>query len=301
MLVGYLSVRYGPLTRQTMKSLGEFTMAVSLPCALFTAVSTRNFAEVVNLNYLLTLGLAGSLTQLVTWAVVGLIGTGPKRKALAVLAAAMPNSVFLGFPIFLMVIPDHAGPVVAMNLLIENIVLIPVGMILLARADEASQGETALRVIGRSFVTMLKRPLIIGLLLGLAVVVLGITPPEEVVRFTSLLGQASAPLALVVIGGSLFGLNLKGDLTLATLIAAAKMVVHPVLILAMLSLLTTLGVVTLGPELTLALLLTGALPTFSIFVLFAQEAGHEGLASLALLIATVFSFVTINATLILML
>lgn len=301
MLVGYLVVRFGPLTTQTMKALGDFTMTVTLPCALFTAVASRDFAEVLNFNYLVTLALAGIATQAIIWTLVRLTGTGPKRRALAVLASATPNTAFLGFPIFLMVIPDHAGPVVAMNLLIENILLTPIGLILLGRADTQDQPVSQIRLFGRILLSVIRRPLIIGLMAGFAFVLLRVHPPGELLRFTDLLGQAAAPVALAVIGGSLFGLNLRGDLSLASVIAAVKLLVHPAMVLVFLTGLTALGIATLDAELTVGIVLTACMPMFAIFVLFGQEAGHEGLASLSLLIATVLSFVTINIALILLL
>lgn len=301
MLVGYLVVRFGPLTRQTMKGLGDFTMQVSLPCALFSAVASRDFGEVVNPNYLLTLALAGLATQLAMWTVLTLRGTGPKRRALAVLASATPNTAFLGFPIFLLVIPDHAGPVVAMNLLIENILLTPIGLILLGRAGAEGTQVSQLRLLGSILLSVIRRPLIIGLMLGFATVLLGLHPPREVMRFADLLGQAASPVALVVIGGSLFGLNLRGDLSLATLITAVKLLLHPALVIAALTVLTGLGITSLGSDLTIGLVLTACMPMFAIFVLFGQEAGHEGLASLSLLLATILSFVTVNIALMVLL
>jgi len=301
MLVGYLVVRFGPLTRATMKALGDFTMLVTLPCALFVAVASRDFAEVVNLNYLITLALAGVATQAVMWGVLRVQGTGPKRRALAVLASATPNTAFIGFPIFLLVIPEHAGPVVAMNLLIENILLTPIGLIILGRAGAEGEQVSQLRLLGRILLSVIRRPLIIGLGLGFAVVLTGLRVPGEVMRFADLLGQAAAPIALVVIGGSLFGLNLRGDLGLASQITAVKLLVHPALVVATLTVLTMLGITTLGTELTMGLILTATLPMFAIFVLFGQEAGHEGLASLSVMIATVLSFVTVNLALMLLL
>jgi predicted permease len=104
-----------------------------------------------------------------------------------------------------------------------------------------------------------------------------------------------------VIGGSLFGLNLRGDLGLASQITAIKLLVHPALVVATLTVLTMLGITTLGAELTMGLMLTATLPMFAIFVLFGQEAGHEGLASLSVMIATVLSFVTVNLALMVLL
>ena len=143
--------------------------------------------------------------------------------------------------------------------------------------------------------------LIIGLMLGFATVLLRLPLPNEVMRFTDLLGQAASPVALVVIGGSLFGLNLRGDLSLAALISAVKLLVHPAMVILSLTVLTGLGITSLGPELTIGVVLTACLPMFAIFVLFGQEAGHEGLASLSLFIATVLSFVTVNIALMVLL
>lgn len=300
--VGYLVVRVGPLTSQTMKALGDFTMLVTLPCALFSALASRNFSEVVNLNYLLTLAVAGLATQGAMALIVRLTGTGPKRRALAVLGSATPNTAFLGFPIFLMIIPDHAAAIVAMNLLIENIILTPLGLTLLGRAAaEDGAPVSRLRLIRSIFLSVIRRPLIIGLLAGFAVVLLGITPPSEIMRFTGMLGQAASPVALVVIGGSLFGLNLRGDLSLASLITAVKLLLHPALTIAALAGLSSLGLVHLGPELTIGLILTTCLPMFAVFVLFGQEAGHEGLASLSVMLSTLLSFVTLNIALALLL
>lgn len=300
-LVGYVIVRFGPLTSGHMRALGEFTMLVSLPCALFHAVATRSFGEVVNPSYLITLALAGLASQATIWTVVRFQNVGPMRRALGVLSAATPNTAFLGYPIFLLVIPEHAGPVVAMNLLIENLLLTPIGLLLIGRADSQGQAISQGRLFLRTILSVLRRPLIIGLLLGFAVLVLGVSPPEELTRFTALLGQAAAPVALVVIGGSLVGLNLRGDLSLAAQIAAVKMIVHPAMVALVLSGLAIIGLPHLDRELVVGALLTASLPMFASFILFGQEAGHEGLASLAVMISTCLSFATINLALLILL
>lgn len=299
--VGFGVVRFGPFTRDTMRALGDFTMKVTLPCALFNAVAARDFNEVVNPSYLLVLAVAGLASQMIMWGLAYAQGAGPKRRALAVLASATPNTAFLGFPIFLLVIPDHAAAVVAMNLLIENILLTPVGLTLLGSAREGDEARPKpLVLITEIILSVLRRPLIIGLCLGFASVLLGIELPMILDRFTGLMGQAAAPIALAVVGGGLVGLNLSGDLKLASLITAVKLLLHPALIVAVLMVLTPLGIVSLGPELRTGVILTATMPMFAIFALFGQEAGHEGLASLALLLATCLSFVTINLALILL-
>ncbi len=69
---------------------------------------------------------------------------------------------------------------------------------------------------------------------------------------------------------------------------------------AVVALLAGAGLVQMGPELRTGVILTACLPTFSTLVLFAQEAGHEGLASIALMLCTCLSFVTVNLALLLL-
>lgn len=299
--LGYGVVRLGPFTRDTMRALGDFTINVTLPFALFHAVAGRDFSEVINPTYLLVLALAGVLTQAFMWGAARVQGAGPKRRALAVLGAATPNTAFLGYPIFLMVIPDHAAPVVAMNLLVENIILTPIGLTLLGSGNDSDKNRPGrLKMALQIILSVLRRPLIIGLCLGFATVLLGIDLPPMIERFSGLVGQAAAPIALAVVGGSLVGLNLRGDLTLAALISAVKLVAHPAFVFAALIILMPLGLTPLEAELRTGLILTACLPMFAIFALFGQEAGHEGLASLALLIGTCLSFASINIALILL-
>ena len=299
--VGFLAVRYGPFSRDTMRALGDYTMMIALPCALFHAVAGRDFAEVIDASYLGTLAIAGLATHALMWGLARMQQAGPKRRALAVLASATPNSAFLGYPIFLMVIPDHAAPVLAMNLLIENFLLTPIGLTLLGSAREDGEARLPpLKLAGQIILSVLRRPLIIGLILGMATVLAGVELPSVIERFTGILGTAASPLALTVIGGSLVGLNLRGDLRLASLIAGTKLLIHPLMIFCAIALFAALGWPALGPELRIGVLLTGCLPMFAIFTLFAQEVGHEGLASLALMLATGLSFLTINLALVLL-
>ncbi|MEJ2037244.1 MAG: hypothetical protein P8X69_14905 [Maritimibacter sp.] len=50
----------------------------------------------------------------------------------------------------------------------------------------------------------------------------------------------------------------------------------------------------LSDDLRIAVILAAAMPMFTIYTVFSQEAGHEGVASIALLGATAASFLTLN-------
>ena len=61
--LGFAATRRGMFSKVDGQVLGRFVLNFALPAMLFNTLSQRNFAEVLNPNYLLAYGL-GSLTAL---------------------------------------------------------------------------------------------------------------------------------------------------------------------------------------------------------------------------------------------
>jgi predicted permease len=72
-----------------------------------------------------------------------------------------------------------------------------------------------------------------------------------------------------------------------------KLVLHPLCMLAVMTWLVPID----DTPLKVALLLTSAMPTMGIYAILAQRQGHEGLASAALLVGTMASFITLSGLL----
>jgi predicted permease len=109
-------------------------------------------------------------------------------------------------------------------------------------------------------------------------------------KFIVMTANATSPVALFVIGGSLVGLKLSGIRSDIALIVLGKLVVHPLRVLAMVLLFPPNN-----PLLGTAAVLIAAMPMMSIYPVLAQRQGQERLCSAALLAATVTSIFTIDA------
>ncbi|MAM63302.1 AEC family transporter [Maritimibacter sp. UBA3975] len=291
--LGYGLVRWRVFRPQDMKVFGGYVMNIALPALIFNAVASRDIGEVFNVPYM-AVYLAGALVTMgIAFGWFTAI-TGPQRRAIGTMGAACPNSGFVGAPLMLLLFPDIAGLILAMNMLVENVIIIPIALALM----EASKGG-GLR-IGKVLVGVIRRPMVIGLLLGLAVSIIGVSVPGPVDRLVTMVAGSAAALALVVIGGSLAGLSVKGNVALAAQISVAKLVVQPLATVGAVVLFAVLGLGLTG-DLRVAVILSAAIPMFTIYTVLAQETGHEGLASLALLMATVASFVTLNVAIFLLL
>lgn len=290
--LGYGLVRWQVFRSADMRVLGGYVMQIALPALIFNAVASRDIGEVFNLPYMTAFLMGGLVTMGIAFGWFSAI-TGPQRRAVGAMGATVPNSGFIGAPMMLILFPDIAGLILAMNMLVENVILIPLALALI----EAAKGGGF--HLGKVLLGVFRRPMVIGLLVGLLVSVLGVTLPAPLTRLIDMIAGSAAPIALIVIGGSLAGLAVKGNRALAAQIAVAKLVVHPLVTLAAITLLGLMGL-GLGGDLRVALILSTAVPMFTIYTVLAQETGHEGLASLALLVATVASFVTLNVAIFLL-
>ena len=293
-LLGYLCVRGGLFKPTDMRLFGSFVLNVALPALLFLAVATRDARDVFNITYMAVFATGALLTIAASFIILTLLKTTPSRRAVAVMGTSCANSGFVGYPLMLLAFPDSAGQILALNMLVENFLIIPLCLVLFELSKERN-GTVIVRLIGQIALNVLRRPIVIALLLGLAVSLLRVPLPEPILRTTSLFAASASALALFTIGGALVGLPFKGHRALAALTAAGKLLLHPALAALALAAAMALGLPPLSRELAAAVILSAAIPMFSIYALFAAELGHEGMASIAQVLATGASFLTLSA------
>ena len=291
--LGYLTTRGGLFDRGDMRVFGKFLINLALPALLFNALSQRSVGEIFNGPYLAAYALGGliMLAGTVLW-YHKVAHEGMARSAIMAMGMTCPNSGYVGYPVMLLTLgAPVAGVALALNMVVENLLIIP---ILLALADmERHEAGHWRQLVLQTLQGLARNPLIIAIVAGFLVSALGIPMPSPVSRTVTLFAQASSALSLFVIGGSLVGLKLQGLRTAVAQIGVGKLVLHPLCLLVVMTWLVPIG----DPQLKVALLLTGALPTMGIYAILAQRHGHEGLASAALLVGTLASFFTLSGLL----
>ena len=293
--LGYVMVRWGPFQPQNMPVFGGYVLNVALPALLFNAVATRDVSDLFNLTYMAVF-LAGSLATIaVAFTTLGALGISPTRRAVAVMGSCCANTGFIGYPLLLLALPAVAGQVLALNMLVENFVVIPVCLAIM----EASKAEDAhiLAKLRNILLGVLRRPMVLALTAGLLFSLSGLALPAPATRFLDMLAASSAALALFVIGGALVGVPFRGNRGIALLIVAGKLALHPAMIALALLAVPMIGLAAMPADLAMAAIITAAVPMFTIYALFAQELGHEGMASIAQVLATTLAFFTLSAVL----
>lgn len=294
--LGWLATRTGLFERGDMRVLGQFVLYIALPALLFDAVAKRPLRDTLDGRYMAAYALAGLATIALglLWA-RRVARQAPLAAVIQAMGMSCPNSGFVGYPINLLVLgAPSAAVILGMNMLVENLILIP---LLLALADAAGGGRHWRAVLRGAAAGLWRNPLVLGLAAGLAAALLGLKLPAPIERTVGLLAQASAALSLFVIGGALVGLRLRGLGRHVARVAAGKLVAHPVLALAVLAGLAALGLPLQDPALRTGVILTTACPMFSIYPILAGRLGDEGPPAAALLGTTVASFFSISALL----
>ena len=295
-LVGFLTVRMGLFHKPDLQVLGRYVVHLALPALVFRAVTQQHLAQAFRPDYLLVYGL-GSLAAVITGLLAchHLLKQAPLARTVSVMGMACSNSGFIGYPILLLVLPEVANPVLALNMVIENLVVIPLMLMLAERAQHGAGGWQDLARIG---LRVARNPLMMGLLTGLAVAVTDITLPTVMVRSIDMLAATCGAVSLIIIGGTLQGFPLRKAWRQATPILLGKLVLHPLCVALLAGLWPALSGSPLPGPLLAAAILSAAMPMFGIYPVLAQTYGDGERTSGALLSTTLLSFVTISALMI---
>ena len=285
--LGFFAVRFEVISREQIRGLGSFVITFALPALVLKAVSDSPFQEVMNWQYLLAY-CAGSLIVYL----LGLLFALRVRRepldtgAITALGMAVSNSGFVGYPIVAMLLGPAAAIGLALNMLVENLLIIPLSLIL---AEAGRQQGSAAKVLRETAKRLAKTPLIIAMLVGLLLSLLEARLPAIPGKVVDMLASASAPVALFVIGGSLYGLKLHGLFAELRMIAVGKLLLHPLAVFLLFSLLPDVD-----PVLMVAGVLFASAPMLSVYPIFGQRFGVEGRCAAALLFTTLMSFFSIS-------
>ena len=280
---GFLAVRTGYVPAGGLRTLGDVVIRVALPALILASFVRSPLAEIIRPDYVAGYAL-GSLAAFALALLVSRRGFGLPldRAAVLGLGVAASNSGFMGYPVAQGIFgAPAAGLFLAQCMIVENLLILPLGTSL-------QGGGTAGSILRATVAGMVRNPIVIALIAGLALSAARVPLPGEVLGALDLLRQISAPLALFVLGGTLAALPLGGMVGPALAVTAGKLVLHPLLVFGAMTL------VGADPGLRAAATLFAAMPMLTIFPILAQRTRAEGLAAAALVAATALSFVTLG-------
>lgn len=221
--LGFQSGRTGFITAQATVDLTRFVFYFALSAMLFGFAANLDLAKVFDSAFV----LAYLFATLAVWLVVGvtarLRGAGAEVAVFEAHAGVIGNAGFLGIPMLTLLL----GPVAVVPLLLILAVdLIVFSSLLTMVITGLRAGRIDRGILGVLGLGLLRNPMIVSVVLGLAWGATGLDLPAPVQEFMSLLGAAATPCALFAIGASLAGRPLDRP-GIAVWISFCKLVLHP--------------------------------------------------------------------------
>jgi predicted permease len=293
--LGFAAMRLGATTAADIQALGTFVIRFALPALIFNSLAQRPFAEIANARYLAAY-IVGSLAVFAAmFALAHALKPGDRaRDAIQALGSSCSNTGFVGYPIALLFVGPRATVAVALTMVVENIIVMPLALALAESGRRAGKKTSAgpRRLVGK----LARNPLIIAIVLGAVTSFAGISLPVPLARAVNMLATASSAVALFVVGGMLVGLQVGGVTRDTARIVAGKLLLLPAAVFAAQLALAP----ALDPDLRKSMLIFASSPTLSIFPLIGRQYGQERVCAASVVMATALSFLTMSALLLLL-
>lgn len=287
--LGYVATRMGWFQPEMIRTLGRYTVLIGMPAMLFRGLSHQSVSAIFNPDYLAVYTLGSFTAMGINFAFARKLRGNPvSLSALQSLGSSSSNSFFVGYPIATMVLGPTATVAVALCMLVENILVLPVALALID-SGQAGSHNSARHVMASTLKSISRNPMIWAIAVGLGFSVLGLRMPSALETTIGLFAGSTSAIALFVIGGSLVGLHLTGMRKDISLVVIGKLVLHPLCVFFWVWLFPPTE-----PLLRAAAVLFAAMPMMSVYPALGQRYGFEKLCAAALLGATVASFFTIT-------
>jgi predicted permease len=297
-LCGYLAARRQVLPESAIPGLNGFVLYFALPCLLFRFGAGTPVLDLLNPVVLAVYLASALLIVFFTIAVTLSERILLPDAAFGALVAAFPNTGFMGVPLLVALLgPAAAGPVICSVL--ADLFVTSSLCIALAQAHggglqggQGGQGTPA--ALRRALRGALSNPLPWSIALGALVSVTGVTLPGPLTKLLGMLADAASPVALFTIGAVLWRSSQhaahRTPLADYLPVALIKLVVHPLLVLALGASAHALGAPLSTFQLTV-LTLAAALPSASNVSLLAERYGADnGRVARIIMSSTVLAF-----------
>lgn len=284
--LGYGAGRIGFFTQEATAWLTKFVFYFALSAMIFRFAANLPLAEVLDwqivLAYLCGTGVLYALAMAVGFA----RRIGLAEAAMEAQCAVIGNVGFLGLPMLAMLLGEAAiGPV----MLVLAVDLIVFGSLIVIWVTIARDGRMSPRIVLTIGFGLIKNPMIMSIVLGLAWSGLHLPIPQPMNEFLSILGGAATPGALFAIGASLASKSAERPFV-AGWLSFCKLVLHPGAIA-----LSTLLIFRVDPYASAVIIAAASLPVAGNVYMLAQ---HYGVAphrvSASILISTMAAILTVS-------
>lgn len=293
MLAGYLAGRFGVLGPQASEVLNRFVYYAALPALFVVSMARVPAGEVFNLNFIGVFFGA----QILTWAVAMVVAQvafrgGAAEVGLHGLSAIFSNTGYMGIPLLILAFGDDGTLPAIIATVINGAFNMALGIAIIEM--DRSKRSGAFGVLRDVAVGVVRSPLVLSAVGGLAWSSTGWPLPTPVENFCTTIGAAASPAALFSMGLFLVGRKVTAGLGEVSWLVLLKLVVNPLFAWWLAANMFPLAPVWVASAVILSALPTGAL----VFVLAQKYNVYLQRSTSVILISTLLSVVTVSAAMV---
>ncbi|WP_198007251.1 AEC family transporter [Nitrococcus mobilis] len=222
-----------------------------------------------------------------------LFGVSNAVGALQGLGATFSNVGFVGLPLVISAYGGEAALPAMLIVIGDGVLMLGLATAIIEADQGTGRGGPALLLLRAVGYGLLRNPIIVASLLGLALHLSAVTLPASLFAYAGLLADSAGPCALFALGATLASQPIREGAIETGFLSLMKLVVHPLLVGG-----AALFVFHLPPLWAAVAITQAALPTgANVYVLAQRYQLHAGPISTAVLVSTTLAVSTVSAVL----
>lgn len=285
---GYVATRSNFFPKEAAALITKFVFYFALSAMLFRLAATLPLEELWQPEFLMAYAIASGILYILVMLVARLRRLNWAEAGFEAHTAVIGNVGFLGLPMFVSMFGPQAAAPVMMGLCVDLVIFGSVIVMIV----ESTRGEVSgiIPAIRKVLIGLLKNPMIMAVLAGLAYSIADLPWIAPLDEFTMILGAAATPGALFAIGCSLATQSADQRAGTAIWLTFVKLALHPAIVAVF-----VLYFFEVDPFVAAIAIASAAMPTAGNVFILAQHYGiGEHRVSATILISTAISILTVT-------
>lgn len=224
---GWIAAWRKLFTDSAVDGVMKFAQTFAIPAMLFYQLSHLDLGQTFSPGLLVSF-YSGAFAGFAIGFCGALWFGRPAPDAVAIGFCCMfSNCMLLGMPITERAFGTEAVPSALSIVAIHSPLLYSFAILAMELAKSRGQGIAAPKLAAQVIGSILRQPMVIGVVSGLIVNFSGLPLPAPLWAGAEMLGRAAIPVALFGLGGVLWRYKPEGDMRLIGVVLVACLIVHP--------------------------------------------------------------------------
>lgn len=261
---GYASVLFRFVSEGAHKGISEFAFSIAIPALLFRTIVVSEFPDVSPWRMWGAYYGALALTWIAALLISAFLRERREDRVVFAIGSVYGNIVMLGIPLVLSALGNEAAGPMSLILSVNTPLLWLCGILQMELVSRKRTGSP-FAVIRPVLADLARNPLMLAIGCGVIWRFTGLGLNPVVDKTVELLAQAGSPAALIALGISLFGFEVKGEIRSVVAMSALKLLAMPAMAFVLAKLLN------LPPVASGVIVLFAAMPTGANAYIFAVQ------------------------------